>query len=249
MARLFNGTSSDYITYGSEAAIDNLTQYTAIAWIYPTAAITGEMQILTKMNSSFLGKMYLTLFSGGGGGNNQILTLASKTTTAALARSDTTFSPNVWTMIMSKWDGTNPPKLYTCLLGTAPVEVSSYLDSTSGSGTLIDDGSATLRYATRDTLETFYSGAGADWGLWNRVLTAQEDVMLGQGYSPEFVPSGLVGSCRMCGTINPEINFGGSVNGTVLGTTLFTHPKIVYPNDLYINSSIRPRRTAPGICR
>jgi hypothetical protein len=208
------------------------------------------MQILSKMNSSFLGKMYLCLFAGSGGGNNQILCVITKSTTAAVGRSDSAFSPNVWTLIIAKWDGTNAPKLYTCLKGGVPTEVGTYVEAVAGTGTVTDDGSATLRYAARDSLDsTFYAGAGADWGLWNRVLTAQEDVMLGQGYSPEFIPSGLVGSSRIVGTVNPELNFGGTVHGTVLGTTLYQHPAIIYPTDLYINNSIRPRRTAPGICR
>ena len=224
MARTFNGTS-DHIAFGSDAACDQLSAFTAYALIRPTANVTSERQVLTKMNSSFFGKMYIAMQN-----QNQVFCYINRATTDCNAfTANDTITINTWNVVIVTWAGSAAaPIIYVCALGGTPANVTN--TSQIGSGSLQDDSSATLRIATRDPLDaTMFAGGIADCALWNRVLNSTEINNLGAGNSPEFNTSGLVFASRITGSASPEINSTGGTNGTVTGTTLLTHPSVTYP--------------------
>lgn len=225
MARTFDGVD-DQIAFGSDAACDNLAAFTAYALVRPTANIVTERQILTKMDSGYLGKMYAFALDTNKVGcfmprNGGVDCYAFSANDALVV--------NSWNVVIVTWAGSgNAPILYTCTLGGTPADVTN--STQIGSGSFFSDASATLRIGARDPLDaTFYAGGLADAALWNRVLNSTERGDLGLGNSPEFITSGLVFASRITGNDSPEINTTGGTNGTVTGTTLLTHPSVTYP--------------------
>lgn len=225
MARTLDGVD-DQIAFGSDAACDDLAAFTAYALVRPTGSIADERQILTKMTSGYLGKMYLALgspdkffcYMNRDGGND-----------CYGHSSDNVLVADDWNVLICTWAGAgNAPVLYHCLLGGTPTDVTNV--SQIGSGSFWSDASATLRVGARDPLDaSFYAGGVADVALWNRVINGTERGDLGAGNSPEFITSGLVFASRITGNDSPEINTTGGTNGTVTGTTWLTHPSVTYP--------------------
>lgn len=239
MARTFDGVD-DQIAFGSDAACDQLSTFTAYALVRPTASVTSERQVLTKMNSSYLGKMYISLLT-----TNQIFCYIPRNGGVdcyAFTANDA-LVVNVWNVIVVTWAGSgSAPSIYRCEIGGTLTDVTAATQV--GTGSFWDDSSATLRVAARDPLDaTFYAGGIADVALWNRVLNSTERGDLGLGYSPEFTPSGLVFASRITGSASPEINTTGGTNGTVTGTTLLTHPSVIYPSA----TSFSPRLSLLGV--
>lgn len=193
------------------------------------------------MDSSYLGKMYISLLT-----TNQIfcyMTRNSGVDCYAFTANDALVA-NVWNVIVVTWAGSgNAPTLYRCEIGGTLTNVTA--STQVGTGTFWDDSSANLRIAARDPLDaSFYAGGIADCALWNRVLNSTELADLGLGYSAEFSPSGLVFASRVTGSASPEINTTGGTNGTVTGTTSLTHPSIIYPS---LGTTFPSRLTLSGV--
>ena len=236
MARTLDGTD-DQIHFGSDAATDNLAQYTAMALVRITANVTDQRQILTKFTSGYQGKLYLFAV-GNGGGNNKIASYISGGTAMYSESVSGILAVNTWKVIFATWEGhpggAGPgiaPKLYACTLGGTLAEL-SYAAQNTGDVTPPDsDASATLRYGGWDPPDAVFFGGGlADFGLWNYVMDFSDMSEIGAGKSPEFFPTGLVKSSRITGNDSPEIDFVGGTNGTVVGTTFLTHPSVLYPS-------------------
>lgn len=229
MARTFNGTS-DQIAFGSEAAIDDLGPFTACALVRPTASITDERQILTKMNSSFNGTMYITAV-----GTNRIIAVISGSGNGYAETVDNVLTANAWNVVVTQWDGTDDaghstPHVYVCTLGSVITEP-SYATTPTWMHLRVTDAAATLRIGARDPADaTFFSGGLAECALWNRMLTADELQALGRGYAPAFFPNGRVFYSKVDGRTSPELNYAATTNGTVTGTTYLDHPPVIYPS-------------------
>ena len=241
MARTFDGVD-DQIAFGSESAIDDLAPFTASALVRITANVTDERQILTKMNSSFNGSMFITA-SGGGGNNNKIICIRSGSAVLYAESAANVLTVNTWRVIITSWDGINTstfPKIYACDLGATIAEV-SYVTQTAISGA-ISDAAATLRIGARDPLDaTFFAGGLAECALWNRVLADDEMRALGRGYAPAFFPRGRAFYSTLDGRTSPERNWAGTTHGTVTGTAYLEHPQVIYPTSLHM-----PKKVAAG---
>lgn len=229
MARTFDGTN-DQVAFGSDTIADNLVPFTAYALVRITADVVDERQILTKMNSSYNGKMFLYAL-GDGGGNNRIGSIITGSGVAEALSAANALTVNTWTVIASTWaSGASSPQLYACAFRGAIAEL-SYATQVSGSG-CDDDASATLRIGTRDPLDaTFFAGGIADAALWNRVLSAGELAALGRGFSPAVFPRGRVMYSPVDGRHSPEINWNGT-SGTVTEAAYLDHPPVLYPNQI-----------------
>ncbi len=230
MARTFDGTN-DQIAFGSGAEIDALSAFTAVALVRITAAVTSERQILTKMRSpDYQGKMYIAAL-GGSGSDNKILAVVSRgpgSDAVSISAADV-LVVNQWQVIVTTFDGTNAIKIYACALGGALAEV-SYSSQTAGSGSIVDDSSATLRVGARDPLDaTFFAGGVAECSLWSRVLSADELGALGRGFAPAFFPRGRVFYCPITGRYSTEPNWAGTAHGTVTEASYLEHPRVIYP--------------------
>lgn len=231
MARTFDGTN-DQIAFGSEAAIDDVAPWTAVALVRITGNVTDERQIINKMNSSYNGTMYISA-SGGGGNNNKIFCLRSGSTALYAESAVNALVVNTWRVIITSWDGSLAstfPKIYACDLGGSIAEL-SYVSQSALTGP-VTDAAATLRIGARDPADaSFFSGGLAECALWNRVLTADEMRALGRGFAPAFFPRGRVFYCPINGRHTTEPNWAGTTHGTVTEAAYLTHPQVIYPTD------------------
>lgn len=247
MARDFNGTS-DRITFGASAAED-LTVFTAVAWIQFASNFTAERQILAKTNASYQGKQFL---QSQGTAQNDFQSFLGRTTTDMVSRSTANaLVAGVWNVVLATSDGTNAPKLYVATMGNDLAEV-TYAVQQAGSGTFHDLSAANLMVGSRMPLDTFWAGQVAEVGLWNRVLSAQEIQSVGRGYSPLFFPVGLVQYAPLKGVNSPEprTGTGSATEGVLTGTTGVAGPDIMkYPRQPSPNARVRPKPFAPGLAR
>lgn len=232
MARTFDGVD-DQIAFGSEAAIDDVAPFTSMAMVRITANVTDERQILTKMNSSFNGSMFIAA-TGGGGNNNKIFCFRSGSTPLYAESAVNALVVDTWRVIITEWDGalaSTFPKIFACDLGGVIAEL-SYVSQSTISGS-ISDGSATLRIGARDPLDaSFFAGGLAECALWNRLISDDEKRALGRGFAPAFFPRGRVFYSPVDGRHSPEINMAGTTHGTVTGTTFLDHPPVIYPRQM-----------------
>ena len=230
MARTFGGVS-DQIAFGSEAALDDLSPYTAMALVRTTGDVTDERILLSKFTSGYVGTIHLGA-TGGGGNNNKIYTYVSGSTPWYAESAVNALVANTWRVVVATWAGgvSAAPKLWACTRGDAIAE-DSYTGTPTGGNGRGSDASATLRIGARDALDaTFFAGGLAECALWNRVLSADELNALGKGFAPAFFPSGRVMYSPVDGRSSPELNYAGTTHGTVTGTTYLEHPPVIYPS-------------------
>lgn len=74
------------------------------------------------------------------------------------------------------------------------------------------------------------NGYLAECGVWNRVITDAEIVILSKAYSPLFLPRGLIFYAPLIGRNSPETDIKGGLTGTVTGAVAIAHPRIIYPS-------------------
>lgn len=111
-----------------------------------------------------------------------------------------------------------------------------YIDGASQTVTERATPTGTPGYADDDgvlRIGAYYDGSGEYWdgkiaefAIWNRILTATEAAILGAGFSPLFIPNGLVFYSPLMR--NTQDIKGGNV-GTVTNAVVFPHPRIIYP--------------------
>lgn len=111
-----------------------------------------------------------------------------------------------------------------------------YLDGTSttvtenvapsGTSNAAQDLAAFKIGAGHDGSYEYFDGKIAELAIWNRILTAGEAAILGKGFSPLFIPNGLVFYAPMIRSI-PDMKSGNV--GTATNAVVFPHPRIIYP--------------------
>jgi len=232
MARTFDGID-DQVAYGSEAAIDDLTAYTAMVLVRTTGNVTDERILVSKFTSGYTGTIYLGA-TGSGGNNNKVYTYISGSVGWYAESAVDALIANIWRVIIATWAGGTAvaPKLWACTLGGTLAELSYTGTPTGGSGR-VSDASATLRVAARDAADaTFFAGGMAESALWNRRLSDDELRALGRGFAPAFFPRGRVFYSPLAGRQSTEPNWAGTTHGTVTGTTFLDHPPVIYPRQM-----------------
>lgn len=232
MARTFDGIN-DQVAYGSEAAIDDLTAYTAMVLVRTTGNVTDERILVSKFTSGYVGTIYLAA-TGSGGNNNKVYTYISGSAGWYAESAVDALIANIWRVIIATWAGGTAvaPKLWACTLGGTLAELSYTGTPTGGSGRG-SDASATLRVAARDAADaTFFAGGMAESALWNRLLSDDELRALGRGFAPAFFPRGRVFYSPLAGRQSTEPNWAGTTHGTVTGATFLDHPPIIYPRQM-----------------
>ncbi len=174
MARTFGGVS-DQIAFGSEAALDDLSPYTAMALVRTTGDVTDERILLSKFTSGYVGTIHLGA-TGGGGNNNKIYTYVSGSTPWYAESAVNALVANTWRVVVATWAGgvSVAPKLWACTLGDAIAEL-SYTGTPTGGNGRSSDASATLRIGGRATRWTPHFS-----------LAAWQNVRFGTGCYPQM---------------------------------------------------------------
>lgn len=135
----------------------------------------------------------------------------------------------VWTNDVWTYDfgaTTNDPVAYR---NGSSATVTERLAPSGTSGHTTDDGTITIG-AYDDGSGEYWDGKIAEFGIWNRILSAGEAAKLGKNCSALFIPRGLVFYAPLFGNNSPETDIVGSGSGTVSGATKFAHPPIIYPS-------------------
>ncbi len=103
--------------------------------------------------------------------------------------------------------------------------VAGTADTTNRTPTGIDS----IEVGRRDNVSAVraFSGDVCEAAVWNRVLSAAEIASLAAGYSPLFLPRGLVFYCPL---VRDVVNFNSGGNPAATGTTVSDHPRIIYPS-------------------
>lgn len=131
-----------------------------------------------------------------------------------------TFSLGAWRHFMATYDGgatTNDPVLYLDGATTGVTELTTPAGAlrTSVTDTYVGNRSANDRG---------WDGRIADMGLWNRILTFHEYLLVLMG-GPLAVPFGLIRFWPIWGTVSPDPDWLGAEPLTVTsGTTRIDHP-------------------------
>lgn len=76
----------------------------------------------------------------------------------------------------------------------------------------------------------YWLGKSGEFAIWDRVLTASEASIIGDGFSPLFIPNGLKFYAPLIR--NTQDLIGGGV-GAVTNAVVFNHPRVVYPWHIY----------------
>jgi Concanavalin A-like lectin/glucanases superfamily len=108
---------------------------------------------------------------------------------------------------------------------------------TSPSGTASTSTTVPLTVGNRHpdmTSNRGWAGRLAEVAIWDRLLTASEAHLLGLGYSPLFLPDGLVSYEPM---VRSNVNRRRAAS-TVLGTTIAPHTRIRLPSPRSVPKSI-----------
>jgi hypothetical protein len=132
-------------------------------------------------------------------------------------------SADVWHNIVVTYDGgsaSNNPIVY---VDGSSVTVTTV---TAPAGAL-DTSNADAYWLGNREADSARNWAGylAEFGVWDRILTAGEVVGLGKGFSPLFYRRNLISYVDLIRTLRDAVRAAP----TAVGTTVFAHPRIIYP--------------------
>jgi len=134
---------------------------------------------------------------------------------------------NVWSAIGVTYDNgstTNDPVIYVDGTSVTVTQIGA-----EPSGTVITTAAPVL-LGNRDDSTRAWDGYLADYGRWDRILSADEMKALGKGYSPLFFRRGLIAYSPLFGRHSPEPDWIGAGSGTLTGTANGSHPLVLLPN-------------------
>jgi hypothetical protein len=210
------------VDVGSGSSIDNLTVFTVLQWVLPTAF---------TVNKRFWNK-------GTGSGTQHGVTISTGDTVAySRGRagascniiSSTAMTVDVWNCIAITVDfGASPVgKIYFGLLNTPLTEV-SYGTTDDGSGTVFNDSANNLYIGNRNTGADVFPGHIATTVFWNRILTLAE---MRQAQLRQRIISSLAGYWELgFQGVGTQQDYSGNGNsGTVTNAILSAHPPIINP--------------------
>jgi hypothetical protein len=96
---------------------------------------------------------------------------------------------------------------------------------TAPSGTLNTSNTDVYSIGNKGALSDSWTGYLAEAAIWSRILTTNEMIGLSKGYVPTFYANSLVTYLPLIRELN-DLKRGA---GTATGTTVVTHPRMIYP--------------------
>jgi hypothetical protein len=200
MARDFNGTT-DYLSGTSLTGLDTAT-YSVCCWVRVDSQPPGGNWTL-----------YLTASTLAAGNQRDGFVLLPPGTAgfrlrffhkwgSANANWDylTDLGLTTWTHVGVTYDRGNIANDPVVYINGSAVSVS---ETAAPSGS-VATGAATMRMAANATGASIADIQLAEWGRWNRILSAAEMLALGKGYEPRVFPRGLVKHFPLIGRQSPE---------------------------------------------
>ncbi len=223
MAYDFGGTGSD------DAIITNLTAHNTLRsyglWTYREGDGEGGTGRMFEKRDNEAQVEFFAIF-----GPDNVYSYRREWSGSSTDWKITKPSLNAWHHILIVYDSgdvTNNAIIYVDGVSQTVTEANA------PSGTPNTNSSAYLlgnRKAPTDLFNRTWDGRLCEWAVWNRLLTADEAAILGKGFSPLFIPDGLIRYSPLIRSLNDRLDNGAqTVNGT---PTVIAHPPIIYPTQL-----------------
>lgn len=219
MSRLFLG-ASDKISFVASTKLARAVTSTMTwgAWVYKTVDDASARRIIDPNGSASQGFIIQTP-------NGDFNISVNYSTTGANAVYANALNNDTWTHLAFTWSVANlRPSLF---INGLPVTATGGADK---SGTQASWATVTALIGNRAGNDRVFSGRICEFAVWDRVLGNSEIATLGDGYSPRFIPNGLIMYFPLIGRNNPEYDLIRGVAGTLTGTKKADHPRIIYPN-------------------
>lgn len=218
MARLFGGASTDSIT--SKLTSHNTLRSYSI-WAYRTGNGGGSFGRIFDKRTSGAGQVEL-FYSDPVTGDQYNRNWTVGQGTWGITRT----SANIWNNFVVTYDAgdvNNKPIIY--LNGVAQSLDGIDVQPTSGSANTNTSGYV-IGNRTSDNGRN-WAGNLCEFAVWNRILTPQEALGIGKGFSPAFYPVSLVEYIDLV----REIKSFKLSKPTNSGTSVVRHPRIIYPRN------------------
>jgi hypothetical protein len=251
MSLLFGGAVSDRVNHGSAAALDNLTAWTQIFWLYPTT-LTSFLDISDKQVTSNGRRL---VFVSGYATSDVEIQVRRATNADDYSSNGAGITVNNWWYVAVVYDSAAGAglhaKFYVGNL-TTPAALKSTIVDTEGSGALKTDAAGDFIIGNDYAFASSYRGRIAFHGNWNITLSLgqikaqQYDLLYPVDPDPAhcliFTNYGLLGT----GT-QPDWS-GNLNNGTVTGATQSNHvPLPLFPYQIWTPSFVPPGGYSPAL--
>ena len=233
MALQFTTDTTDVVVVTRTAAMDDLTTWTELAWVYLDSLSANNMCVGSKQANAGGGTGYricnIRLSTG------QLNMDVNTDTTDVACRSADSAGNRVpagsWQFVGYRLSSL-VPTLYMGSLTAAIAEL-AYLTQTTGTGNLVSEASYDYRLGNIPFFTTMLPGRVALLGVWNTALTVQQ--MRAQQFSTKPLNSPLFWCYLGMGAANAIDLTGNGNNGAVTGATVANHVPLGPPfgYDLY----------------
>jgi len=213
MARDFSG--SDYIEVADNNLLDLTSQITILMWVKFDSLAADFHSMLSKEQNAGDGYGFMINISA----TPDAIALALPSSNWEDYSADYTLSTGQWYHLAGTFDGTNA---HIYVNGTEISGVSSGTLGLNANNENIRIGAASATIGDREI-----DGQMAEIAIWNIKLIDEEIVSLAKGFSPLFIrPQNLIAYWPLIRRLNDKIN---GLNGTATGTTVVSHPRMIYP--------------------
>lgn len=225
MARLFNGTSGK-ITFNTVPAQEGNTLLSVSFQLYRHGNGEGGYGVVFESAASGPVARGPGFYNDNGTSGWGLVFFSAHTTGGQWSVAYPTNDQwNVYTMTLDQSSTANDPIIYK---NGASVGITERI---TPSGALKTD-QDTLTIGNRSIDDGLtWDGRIAEFGVWNRILTADEAAGLGKGMSPLCFKRGLVFYAPLWGGTAQEVDLMNAAIGTISGSSAskIEHPRVIYP--------------------
>ena len=214
--------TNDVISVANYTAINDLTTFTFAIWFNRRATGNAFPRIINKTTGLGNGLGVIFAYTDG----SSIEFDADRWATAQGRWTIDHPSVGDWHQLTLTYDygsTSNDPVFY---IDGSSVTITAELGTPSGS---LNSETQTCLLGNRADGTRGWDGMLAEAALWNVVLTASQAAAIGKGVSPLAYPTGLVGYWPLMGRYSPEINLVAGNTGSLTGTAVQPHPRVLYP--------------------
>jgi len=221
MARSFDYTASDVISWTGYPAIDITGGVTVSAWIRIDSSTSDYQTILRCADVS--GTTILIVDIGNTLGMS-LAVVASTTNMSSHTAADTVVADSRLYHFLINGDGSLTYNNYSYYLNGVNKTI---YDGIDGAGTIGTAATKCDAGGDLNGLRYYLDGMVAEIGLWTRELSIAEISQLANRVSPECLLDGLAFYAPL---VRNTQSLTGGVTGSATGTTVMAHPPIIYPS-------------------
>lgn len=184
MALTFGALTSDTVSVGSGASLDNLDPWTMLAWVYPTTFTAGRIILQKGQLGTNTRKLMSVQASGAlqGFADRASVDCNYVSTSAQMAL-------NTWCFVAVSYNSASTPviQMYSGRLGVAAAAVASFSTSTNGSGATQADAAENMHIGNSPVGNVAFQGRIAVAAYVNAELSLGQ--ILDWQFRPRVVPS------------------------------------------------------------